>query len=64
MPFHLQVLLHSSLHLTCAVLSWLLADDDQLVTELWHAVAWPREAGHFCVSAELCRLLFPDGTSY
>uniref|UniRef100_A0AAX7TIK5 Anaphase-promoting complex subunit 4 WD40 domain-containing protein n=1 Tax=Astatotilapia calliptera TaxID=8154 RepID=A0AAX7TIK5_ASTCA len=48
-----QVLLHSSLHLTCAVLSWLLADDDQLVTELWHAVAWPREAGHFCVSAEL-----------
>uniref|UniRef100_A0AAX7TL49 Anaphase-promoting complex subunit 4 WD40 domain-containing protein n=1 Tax=Astatotilapia calliptera TaxID=8154 RepID=A0AAX7TL49_ASTCA len=56
-----QVLLHSSLHLTCAVLSWLLADDDQLVTELWHAVAWPREAGHFCVSAELCRLLFPDG---
>uniref|UniRef100_I3KHW2 Gem nuclear organelle associated protein 5 n=1 Tax=Oreochromis niloticus TaxID=8128 RepID=I3KHW2_ORENI len=60
----ISVLLYSSLHLTRAVLSWLLADDDQLVKELWHAVAWPREAGHFCVSAELCRLLFPDGTSY
>ncbi|XP_030601912.1 gem-associated protein 5 [Archocentrus centrarchus] len=56
-----QVLLYSSLHLTRAVLSWLLEDDDQLVKELWQVVAWPREAGHFCVSTDLCRLLFPDG---
>uniref|UniRef100_A0A7N8WQZ1 Gem (nuclear organelle) associated protein 5 n=1 Tax=Mastacembelus armatus TaxID=205130 RepID=A0A7N8WQZ1_9TELE len=57
-----QVLLHSSLHLTRSVLSWLLEDDGQLIKELWQAVAWLRDPGHFCVSAELCRLLFPDGT--
>ncbi|XP_026183868.1 gem-associated protein 5 isoform X2 [Mastacembelus armatus] len=56
-----QVLLHSSLHLTRSVLSWLLEDDGQLIKELWQAVAWLRDPGHFCVSAELCRLLFPDG---
>ncbi|XP_029304088.1 gem-associated protein 5 [Cottoperca gobio] len=56
-----QVQLYSSLHLTRAVLGWLLDDDGQLMKELWQAVAWLREAGHFCVSAELCRLLFPDG---
>ncbi|XP_069002058.1 gem-associated protein 5 [Embiotoca jacksoni] len=56
-----QVLLYSSLHLTRAVLSWLLDDDGQLTKELWQAAAWPRDAGHFWVSAELCRLLFPDG---
>ncbi|XP_040907522.1 gem-associated protein 5 [Toxotes jaculatrix] len=56
-----QVLLYSSLHLTHSVLSWLLDDDEQLIKELWRAVSWPRDAGHFCVSAELCRLLFPDG---
>uniref|UniRef100_A0A8C9WXC8 Gem nuclear organelle associated protein 5 n=1 Tax=Sander lucioperca TaxID=283035 RepID=A0A8C9WXC8_SANLU len=58
-----QVHLYSSLHLTRAVLSWLLDDDGQLIKELWQAAAWVRDAGHFCVSAELCRLLFPDGTS-
>ncbi|XP_070699947.1 gem-associated protein 5 [Pempheris klunzingeri] len=56
-----QVQLYSSLHLTRAVLSWLLDDDGQLIRELWQAVAWFRDTGHFCVSAELCRLLFPDG---
>lgn len=56
-----QVQLYSSLHLTRAVLSWLSDDDGQLIKELWQAVAWFRDAGHFCVSAELCRLLFPDG---
>uniref|UniRef100_A0A7N8YHC7 Gem (nuclear organelle) associated protein 5 n=1 Tax=Mastacembelus armatus TaxID=205130 RepID=A0A7N8YHC7_9TELE len=60
--FNPQVLLHSSLHLTRSVLSWLLEDDGQLIKELWQAVAWLRDPGHFCVSAELCRLLFPDGT--
>lgn len=55
--------LHSSLHLTRAVLSWLLDADGPLVKELWRAVAWFREAGHFAVSAELCGLLFPDRTS-
>lgn len=56
-----QVLLYSSVHLTRAVLSWLLGDDGELIKELWQAVAWPRDSGHFCVSAELCRLLFCDG---
>ncbi|XP_072230388.1 gem-associated protein 5 [Leuresthes tenuis] len=56
-----QVLLYSSVHLTRAVLSWLLNDDGQLMKELWQAVALPRDAGHFSVSAQLCRLLFPDG---
>ncbi|XP_070839743.1 gem-associated protein 5 [Chaetodon trifascialis] len=56
-----QVQLYSSLHLTRAVLSWLSDDDGQLMKELWRAVACFRDAGHLCVSAELCRLLFPDG---
>ncbi|XP_051257199.1 gem-associated protein 5 [Dicentrarchus labrax] len=56
-----QVQLYSSLHLTRAVLSWLLDDDGQLIKELWQAVAWFRDAGHLDVSAELCHLLFPDG---
>uniref|UniRef100_A0A8C3G1C8 Gem nuclear organelle associated protein 5 n=1 Tax=Cyclopterus lumpus TaxID=8103 RepID=A0A8C3G1C8_CYCLU len=47
------VQLYSSLHLTRAVLSWLLGDDGQLIKELWQAVAWLRDAGHFRVSAEL-----------
>ncbi|KAL6098373.1 gemin5 [Pungitius sinensis] len=55
-----QVQLHASLHLTRAALSSLLGADGPLVKELWRAVAWFREAGHFGVSAELCRLLFPD----
>ncbi|GAA6225078.1 gem-associated protein 5 [Lates japonicus] len=59
-PFR-QVLLYSSLHLTHSVLSWLLDDDEQLIKELWQAVAWLRDSGHFCASAEFCRLLFPDG---
>uniref|UniRef100_A0A8C2ZHS8 Gem nuclear organelle associated protein 5 n=1 Tax=Cyclopterus lumpus TaxID=8103 RepID=A0A8C2ZHS8_CYCLU len=52
-----QVQLYSSLHLTRAVLSWLLGDDGQLIKELWQAVAWLRDAGHFRVSAELCSSL-------
>ncbi|KAK2828028.1 hypothetical protein Q5P01_019062 [Channa striata] len=56
-----QVLLYSSLHLTRSVLSWLSGDDGRLMKELWQAVAWLCNAGHFIVSAELCRLLFPDG---
>lgn len=58
-----QVQLYSSLHLTGAVLSQLTGDDGQQIKELWKAVAWLREAQHFCLSAQLCRLLFPDGTS-
>uniref|UniRef100_UPI0037E7425A gem-associated protein 5 n=1 Tax=Semicossyphus pulcher TaxID=241346 RepID=UPI0037E7425A len=53
-----QVQLYSSLHVTRAVLSWLLDDDGQLIKELWQAVAWFRDAAH---SAQLCKLLFPDG---
>ncbi|CAJ1063279.1 gem-associated protein 5 [Xyrichtys novacula] len=56
-----QVQLYSSLHLTRAVLSCLLDDGGQLMKELWTAVAWFRDSGHLCVSAELCRRLFPDG---
>ncbi|XP_042354828.1 gem-associated protein 5 [Plectropomus leopardus] len=56
-----QVQLYASLHLTRALLNWLLDDDGQLIKELWQAVAWLRDAGHFSVSAKLCRLLFPDG---
>ncbi|CAF97287.1 unnamed protein product, partial [Tetraodon nigroviridis] len=56
-----QVQLYSSLHLTRAVLSWLLGDDGQLLRELWKAVAWFRDVDLFCISAEICRLLFPDG---
>lgn len=58
---HPQALLYSSLHVTRSVLSWLLDDHGQLIKELWQAVAWLSDAGHSCVSAELCRLLFPDG---
>lgn len=58
-----QVLLYSSVHLTRALLSCFLDQDEQLISELWQAVAWLRDTGHFCVSAEFCRLLFPDGTS-
>lgn len=56
-----QVQLYSSLHLTRAVLSWLLEDDGQLGKELWKAVAWYRDADNFTIPAEICRLLFPDG---
>ncbi|XP_060912095.1 gem-associated protein 5 [Labrus mixtus] len=56
-----QLQLYSSLHLTRAVLSSLLDDDGQLLKEAWQAVSWFRDGGHFCVSAELCRLLYPDG---
>lgn len=59
----LQVLLYSALHLTRALLGWLLDDDGLLVKELWQAAARLRDAGHCSVSAELCRQLFPDGTS-
>ncbi|XP_035034293.2 gem-associated protein 5 isoform X1 [Hippoglossus stenolepis] len=55
-----QVLQYSAIHLTHSVLSWLLDDDEQLIKGLWQAVAWLRDAGHFCVSAELLRRLFPD----
>ncbi|XP_012728852.2 gem-associated protein 5 isoform X1 [Fundulus heteroclitus] len=56
-----QVLLYSSVHLTRSLLSWLLDDDEQLITELWHAAAWLRDAGHFGITALFCRLLFPEG---
>ncbi|XP_041657309.1 gem-associated protein 5 [Cheilinus undulatus] len=56
-----QIQLYSSLHLTRAMLSWLLDDDGQLIKELWLAVAWFRDTLPFWVSAELCRLLFPGG---
>uniref|UniRef100_A0A3B5MNQ1 Gem (nuclear organelle) associated protein 5 n=1 Tax=Xiphophorus couchianus TaxID=32473 RepID=A0A3B5MNQ1_9TELE len=57
----LSVLLYSSVHLTRSLLSWLLSDDGQLMTELWQAAAWIGDAGHFEVSAAFCRLLFPEG---
>ncbi|XP_051793903.1 gem-associated protein 5 isoform X2 [Acanthochromis polyacanthus] len=56
-----QILLYSSLHLTRAVLSWLLDDDDQLMKDLWQTLVWLKDGGHLDVLAELCRLLFPDG---
>uniref|UniRef100_A0A1A8M009 Gem (Nuclear organelle) associated protein 5 n=1 Tax=Nothobranchius pienaari TaxID=704102 RepID=A0A1A8M009_9TELE len=56
-----QVLLYCSVHLTRALLSWLVDDGQQLLEELWRAASWLRDDGHFCVSAEFCRLLFPDG---
>uniref|UniRef100_A0A1A7Y5I9 Gem (Nuclear organelle) associated protein 5 n=1 Tax=Iconisemion striatum TaxID=60296 RepID=A0A1A7Y5I9_9TELE len=56
-----QVLLYCSVHLTRALLSWLVDDDQLLVEELWRAASWLRDEGHFCVSAEFCRLLFPNG---
>ncbi|KAM4727035.1 gem-associated protein 5 [Anableps anableps] len=59
-PFR-QVLLYSSVHLARSLLSWLWNDDGQLVTELWQAVAWLWDAGHFGISAMFCRLLFPEG---
>lgn len=55
-----QAQLYSALHLTRAVLSWLMEDDRQLAEELWKALAWFRD-GDFGISAEICRLLFPDG---
>lgn len=58
-----QVQLYSSLHLTRAVLSWLLDDGGQLMTELWKTVSWFRDADHFSVSAQISRLLFPHGAS-
>lgn len=45
------------------MLSWLLDDGGQLLTELWKAVSWFRDADHFSVSAQICRLLFPRGAS-
>ncbi|XP_047462986.1 gem-associated protein 5 [Mugil cephalus] len=56
-----QVLLYSSLHLTRAVLSWLQDDDGELTKQLGHALAWLRDTRHLSQSAELCKLLFPDG---
>ncbi|CAK6979066.1 gem-associated protein 5 [Scomber scombrus] len=59
-----QVLLYSSLHLTRSVLSWLSDDDDddeQVMKELWRSVSWFRDSGNFSVSAEICRMLFPEG---
>ncbi|XP_040929797.1 gem-associated protein 5 isoform X2 [Betta splendens] len=56
-----QVLLYSSLHVSRSVLNWLQEVRGEMMKELWQAVAWLRDAGHSCVSAQLCRLLFPDG---
>lgn len=56
-----QVLLSSSLHLTRGLLSFLLEEEEQTMKELWSAVSWANDAGHFSVFSELCRLLFPDG---
>lgn len=58
-----QVLLSSSLHLTRGLLSFLLEEEEQTMKELWSAVSWAKDAGHFSVFSELCRLLFPDGTT-
>lgn len=58
-----QAQLYSSLHVTRAVLSWLVGDGPQLVQECWRAVAWFSDVHHLCVSAQMCRLLFPDGAS-
>ncbi|KAM4620896.1 gem-associated protein 5 [Polymixia lowei] len=56
-----QVLLYLSVHVTQAVLNWLIQDDGEMIKECWQALAWPQEAGQLSLSAELCRLLFPDG---
>ncbi|CAN9501079.1 unnamed protein product [Ophioblennius macclurei] len=56
-----QVLMYSSLHLTRGALSWLQLDGAQLMKELCEALSWTRDGGHFGVTAELCRTLFPHG---
>nr|XP_057943708.1 gem-associated protein 5 isoform X2 [Doryrhamphus excisus] len=56
-----QVLLLSSLHVARCVLCRSLDDADQLMKELWEAVACFREATDFSVSAEICRILIPGG---
>ncbi|XP_024121575.1 gem-associated protein 5 isoform X2 [Oryzias melastigma] len=56
-----QVLLQAALHLSRGVLGWILDDDALLLTELWWAAAWIRDAGLFCASAEICRRMFPEG---
>ncbi|RVE64245.1 hypothetical protein OJAV_G00144710 [Oryzias javanicus] len=56
-----QVLLQAALHLSRGVLGWILDDDALLLAELWWAAAWIRDAGLFCASAEICRLMFPEG---
>lgn len=60
---HPQVQLYSSLHLTRSILSWLSGDGGQMMKELWKAAAWLRDGKHFCLSAQLSRLMFPDGAS-
>lgn len=58
-----QMLLYISLHLTAATLSWMSGDGGQEMKELWKAAAWLRDGEHFCLSAKLCSLMFPDGES-
>uniref|UniRef100_A0A8C6WLS4 Gem (nuclear organelle) associated protein 5 n=1 Tax=Neogobius melanostomus TaxID=47308 RepID=A0A8C6WLS4_9GOBI len=58
-----QVLLSVSLHLTRAFLSFLSEEEVQTMEELWRAVSWVKDTGHFSVFSELCHLLFPDGTT-
>lgn len=60
----LQVLLQAALHLSRGVLGWILDDDALLLTELWWAAAWIRDAGLFCASAEICRRMFPEGPAH
>ncbi|XP_028322979.1 gem-associated protein 5 [Gouania willdenowi] len=45
-----EVLLLSSLHVTCAVLAWISNDHDLLLMSLYYSVC-----------GEMCRRLFPDG---
>lgn len=56
-----QVLLSTSLHLTCAILSFLSDEEEQTMTELLRAVSWVKDTGHFSTFSQLCHLLFPEG---
>ncbi|KAM9333778.1 gem-associated protein 5 [Pholidichthys leucotaenia] len=56
-----QVILYSSLHVSRAALSWFADGGRSAAAEVLTALLWIRETGVFSVSAEFCRLLFPDG---
>ncbi|XP_030649137.1 gem-associated protein 5 [Chanos chanos] len=56
-----QLLSHVALHVTLGVLSWLLGDWGSVVEELLRAVARGAEVGNFALTAEMCRILLPDG---
>ncbi|KAM8835184.1 gem-associated protein 5 [Synchiropus picturatus] len=57
-----QVILQVSLHLSRSILTRLLDDPGQSVKDLWRAVSWLMDAGHWGHCARLCIILFPGNT--